>query len=273
MLKTIIKRDGRAEDFAPAKLNHWAIWAAAPLGDRVDWSDVVLTTVSQCPERMSSQELQQALIDECLLRKNWAYNVMAGSLYSVLLRKKMYGDFMPSVQDLYTKLRAKGFLRELTFTPEQWEQIEAIVDHSRDFKMAYFQIKQIVSKYSIQNKKTRVQYETPQYTFMRMALGLANGSPDHLKVEHIRMWYNNLSTFSLNAPTPNFNNLGTEHNGYASCCVYRAADTAASLAAGHHIAEVMTYMSAGIGGVEDCRSSGDPVRGGSIIHQGRLLPL
>ena len=40
MLQTIIKRDGHVEPFTPSKLNRWGQWAAATLGDAVDWQRV-----------------------------------------------------------------------------------------------------------------------------------------------------------------------------------------------------------------------------------------
>ncbi len=78
------------------------------------------------------------------------------------------------------------------------------------------------------------------------------------------------SESKINAPTPNFNNLGTLHNGYASCCLYKANDDRRSLAAGDHIAYTMTYMSAGVGRLIDSRSATDPVRNGTIQHSGKL---
>jgi ribonucleoside-diphosphate reductase alpha chain len=55
-----------------------------------------------------------------------------------------------------------------------------------------------------------------------------------------------------------------------NCCLYSTHDTAASLAAGDHIAYMMTCMSAGIGTHIKTRSIGDSVRGGMIQHQGKL---
>jgi ribonucleoside-diphosphate reductase alpha chain len=97
MLKQIIKRDGTVELYTPSKLNKWAMWATDSLGDRVDWSGVVLDALSNCKETEKSQNLQKELINACLYKKDWPHNVMAGRLYAAWLHKALYGDEMPTV--------------------------------------------------------------------------------------------------------------------------------------------------------------------------------
>lgn len=274
MIKNIIKRDGTIEHFNPNKLIKWAEWASDSLKERVDWFGVVTDTARNFGETVHSQELQAKLIDECIYRRDWAHNLMGGKLYAALMRKEIYGDSVPTVKELFTTLYKSGFMKKLNYTEAQWEEAEQIIKHERDFEMAHFQLKQLRKKYSIQNKLTGEEFETPQFIYMRMAMALAEDEPEAIKMQEVKAWYDNFSLNKINAPTPNYVNLGTEHNGYASCCLYTVADNAASLAIGDHIAYTMTYMSAGIGGYIDTRSVGDPIRAATIIHQGRhFAPL
>jgi len=87
MLKKIIKRDGRIEDFAPEKLNVWSQWAGKDLGDRINWSEIVLNAVKTAGEMISSQDLQRLLIKQCVLHKKWGYSIMAGRLFNAIYRK------------------------------------------------------------------------------------------------------------------------------------------------------------------------------------------
>lgn len=270
MLTTIIKRDGSKEAFIPGKLNKWSEWASEDLKGRVDWSSVVINALRGVGEVIDSQALQELLIKECIRRKNWAYNMMAGRLFAVVLRKEIFGETMPSVKTLVNDLWYMGGMRKLNYTDDEFSQIEQIIDHKRDFEMAHFQLKQIVKKYAIRNETTKVFYETPQYVYMRMAMALAEDEADDVRMEHLKNWYNHFSMNRINAPTPNYMNLGTTHNGYASCCLYTTDDNARSLAIGDHIAYTMTYMSAGIGGYINSRSMGDSVRAGKIEHQGKM---
>lgn len=269
-IKTIIKRNGNIEEFIPSKLNKWGQWAANNLTDRVDWSEIILETVKNLDESVSSKKLQQTLIKTCIHRKDWAHNLMAGRLYVALSRKDMFGNNIPTVKELFERLFKIGLMIEFNYTVEEYEQIESIIDHSKDFNLAYFQVKHIESKYSLQNRSTRKKYESPQFTYMRMACALAHDESAEKRIQMIRDWYNHFSEGRISPPTPNFVNLGTSHKGFASCCLYSVGDSAKSLAIGDHIAYTMTYMSSGIGGILHTRSVGDSIKNGAIEHQGKL---
>jgi ribonucleoside-diphosphate reductase alpha chain len=270
MLKKIIKRNKFTENFDPSKLNKWSRWASEDISDRVDWSGVVLDTIKECPEEISSKDLQKKLIDVCLSRDSWPYQIMAGRLYGSLLRKDIYGDHIPTLKKIHKKLIHLGLMVDLGYSEEEYEAIEEIIDHTRDFNLAFFQIRYMSHKYSLQNRKTGEAYETPQVIYMRMAMAVhANKSAD-IRIKYVKEFYDHLSFNRINAPTPNYVNLGTPHHGLASCCLYAAGDSARSLAIGDFIAYTQTYMSAGIGSNIMCRSVGDNVRSGAISHQGKL---
>jgi ribonucleoside-diphosphate reductase alpha chain len=266
----IIKRDGSIEDFNPQKVNSWAQWATVGLKGRVDWSRVVMESVKVLGETSSSQELQRQLIKKCLEHRTWPYNAMAGKLYTALIRKEIYGDAIPTVKVVQAKLLKAGLIRKMNYDEADFEHIESIIRHERDFNLAHFQIHQIRKKYSLQDRVTKQEFETPQFVYMRMAMALAEDELPTMRMVHLEKWYEHFSFNRINAPTPNYMNLGTKHNGYASCCLYTVDDSAPSLAIGDHIAYTMTYMSAGIGGNLNTRSVGDGVRNGSIVHQGKL---
>jgi ribonucleoside-diphosphate reductase alpha chain len=270
VLKTIIKRDGSREEFMPHKLNNWAIWASDKLGDRVDWSGVVTEAVANLNEVTYSQDLQKYLIKLLIERKDWPHNLMAGHLYAAMSRKELYNDKIPTVRDLFFEMQLHDLMVGMKYSREDYDEIETIIDHSRDFQLAHFQIDQIRRKYSIQNRVTGKQYEMPQFTFMRMAMALAEDEPWDTRMHHLKQWYDHFSMNRINAPSPNYINLGTKHNGYASCCLYTTSDTGNSLAIGDHIAYKMTIQSAGIGNMINTRSVKDPIRGGLIVHKGKL---
>lgn len=270
VLQNIIKRDGRIEPFTPSKLNQWGQWAAQTLGDAVDWPSVVLETVAGLNGSLSSRDLQQQLIKTCLDFDSWSYNRMAGRLYTTLVRKDLFNNQLPSVKQLHTKLIKLGYMEPLDYSDEEYEQVQSFIDHERDFTYAHYQIHTQLTKYAIADRVKGVIYETPQYTYMRMAMALAVDQPQDRRMNDVEKFYEHLSFNRINAPTPNHVNLGTPLRGYASCCLYTTDDNARSIAVGNHIANTMTYMSAGIGAHMNVRSLNDPVRGGVIRHQGKL---
>lgn len=270
MLQTIIKRDGHVEPFTPSKLNQWGQWAAAALGDAVDWPSAVLDTVSAMSATASSRELQQQLIRTCLNFDSWSYNRMAGRLYATLIRKDLYRNDRPSVLALHRRLQALGLMEVLDYSEAEYAHVETLVNHERDFSYAHYQLHTHLTKYAIADRVKGVQYESPQFIYMRMAMALAVDQPRERRMHDVACFYEHLSMNRINAPTPNHVNLGTPLRGYASCCLYTVADNARSIAIGNHIANTMTYMSAGIGAHLQTRSVNDPVRGGVIRHQGKL---
>lgn len=271
MIKTIIKRNGEREPFNPTKLNGWGIWAAKSLGSAVNWQEALLGALSGLSEEVTSQQLQEALINYCLSRNTWEYNRMAGRLYAALLPKLFYGmKEHPPVQALHQSLQEVGLMVKLDYTDAEYRQVERMIDHNLDMKCAHYEIHQLRFKYALRDKINNVEYETPQFIYMRMAMALAEKLDKTTRMTHVAKWYEHLSHKRINAPTPYMTNLGTGHDGYASCCVYTTDDTAPSLAAGDHIAYMMTVMSAGIGAHIKTRSLGDPIRGGLIVHQGKI---
>lgn len=270
MIKTIIKRNNDKQDFDPNKLNSWGEWATKTLGNRVDWSSIVLETVGTCPETCSSDLLQERLIKACLNRNSYSYNRMAGRLYAALIRKRLYPNGIPTVKELHKKLEKMGYMVELNYSEEEYQEIESMINHKKDFRATHSELSYNLEKYSLQNRVTGEKFESQQFVYMRMAMALASESDPDNKMRDLEAFYRNFSEKRINAPTPNYINLGTKLKGFASCCIIASGDTAKSLAIGDHISYTMTYMSAGIGTHLNTRSLGDPVRGGMIEHMGKL---
>lgn len=271
MIKYIIKRNGSKELFSAEKLNGWSEWASEKLGRNVDWSEVVLHTVSSLPETCTSKELQETLIQYCLGKNTWEYNLMAGRLYAALLIREIHkSDEYPTVKEVQSKLVKAGLMRKLDYSDEEYEKIEKIIDHGYNLKYPHYALHQNRKKYSLQNKTSGIEYETSQFIYMRMAMAAAEGEDKSIRLNEVKEYYQEFAQHKINVPTPYYVNLGTKLSGFASCCVYTTKDTAKSLAAADHIAYMMTVMSAGIGYHLKSRSLGDPVRGGAIEHQGKV---
>lgn len=270
MLKTMVKFNGTEEPFTAKKVARWAEWAAKKLGHKVDWPSIVITAVNECPEKMSTQDFQKKLIDVVLRGEDWPHYQMAGRLYAPMISKATYGHDVPTVQQLHQKLVGLGLMDHLSYTDAEYAAVEKVIDHELDKDYIHSRIEYIYKKYAVQNRVTGKSYETPQFVYMRMAMALSESFPTEQRMKHIRKWYHYLSSGKLNAPTPNYVNLGTPLKGFTSCCIYTNHDSARSIGVGLHIAYTMTYMSAGTGTYFNSRSIGDEVRGGAIEHQGKL---
>lgn len=267
-IKQVTKRVGEMEAYDPNKILKWLFWGSKSLETIIDWQKIMLKVDSELFEGIGTQQIQLKAIDICLSQQDTRYNLLAGRLYTAFLRKKLYDNEMPSVKDQCRQCVELGFMEELGYSDEEFEVIEKLIDHSRDFELVHSQVSQLYNKYALFNQDTNERYETPQYTCMRMAMALSVNEKDRLTA--VRENYDMFSLSKGNAPTPNYLNLGTPHRGLLSCCLYEAGDDVKSIDAGDHIAYTMTYMSAGIGGVLSVRSLDDPVKKGKIKHKGKL---
>ena len=271
MLKTIVKRNGTSVPFNLEKLHNWVIWAGDQLGDRINWSEIVLEVLSKLKDGTTTQELQQELIKACTNKGDYPHNLMAGRLFSAVYRKEVFGKIEPpTIQELHKKLHKLGLMVELNYTDEEYNDLEKIINHQQDFEYACFQLLQLKNKYALKNSVTKEIYETPQFIFMRMAMALAEDEPEKTKLRDVKNWYKYFSLGKLSAPTPNYTNLGTSQRGYASCCLIKADDNLDSMATADHIVYRMSANAAGIGTHYAIRSAGDQVRSGLIKHGGKL---
>lgn len=274
MLKELIKRDGAIEARDDRKLNGWGEWGSNHLGERIDWSPAALAAVGKMPERATTRELMVALIDELLTINTYPSHLMAGRLYANVIRKDLYGSAVPpTVFNVQGNLIASGMMADMGYSMAEYAQIEGFINHELDYFCPEYSLRWITEKYAIRNYITGQVFETPQFVYMRMAMELARSGDVEGRVQRVRRFYNVLSGKKLSAPTPNYLYLGTKHRGFASCCIYTAADTVESLAIGNHIAFMMTANSAGLGSFINTRTVGDPIDGGRVKHGGKFRYL
>ena len=268
MLSSIIKRNGSKVPFDASKLNKWAEWADKT---GVNWSTVALKAYSKCSDGSKTTELQQALIDACIEKADTAHFKMAGRLLVGSTYKDAFGgvENIPSLFEFYSDMVQKDLWVKMNYTEEELTYLNSFITHESDLQMVYSEIKQIKDKYLIVDRTNNHCYETPQFMFMGMALANMEKQPKERRLNDVIKLYQYLRDKKINAPTPFMCNMRTKHKGYASCCLYKSNDSAKSLAAGDHIAYMMTCASAGIGAYLQTRSKGDPVRNGTIQHQGK----
>lgn len=275
MLKTLIKRSGKEQEFAPEKTNHWLIWGAKDIADRLDWSSIVMGARSAAPEKMTTQEWQMFLITALKTRgamdDGWPYMLMAGRLYTVYLMKAIHGDKYPSLKEHLSMVYPKGVSRQLGYRDEELDFIDKfIIDHESNLSMAYPQVEQYFLKYSLRDRVTNEVFETPQFTIIRMAMAVCENDTPVTRLKRVKELYDSLVKDTINPPTPNYSALGTNHYGMASCCLISAADDAQSILAAGVIGYNMTLASGGLGIHLTTRGPGDPVDGGRVQHAGRL---
>ena len=269
MINHIKKRDGTLVEFDAEKLNKWSEWGA---GLGVEWGSVALGACRKVFDGCTTDDLENALISECVDRETTAHLRMAGRIYIGRVYKRAFGSWkdIPSVNDMYNRMTFMGLWEPMGYSPEELDYADSFIMHNLDMSASLTETKQILEKYAIIDRVDNKVYESPQFVYMRMALGACKDMPRERRMQDVRNLYFGYSRKLINPPTPFFINLGTPKRQYASCCTFTTNDTIGSLAAADHIAYMMTAASAGIGSHMKTRSKGDKVRGGAIVHMGKL---
>ncbi len=266
IIKNVIKRDGTIEPWQVRKLANWQEWCTE---GKVEWTPIFEKVTSKLKEIETTRDIQLAFIAAFLELKTWEGNKAAGKLYSTVVAKDIFAQGVPTIKELHSLLVQKGLMKDLGYSDQEYEQIEKIINHSNDFKLAHFQIKQTVQKYALQDRSTKTIYETPQFVDMRLAMGMAENESSFNKIKEVENFYYHFSSNLVNNPTPNYMYIGTKRSSSPSCCVYVMGDSLDSISAAHHIAEVMAAGGAGLGMATKVRAEGEKIRGGELVHFGK----
>lgn len=267
MLKTVIKSDGQEVPFEPEKLNRMAEWGAT-VG--VCWSSLVFDALRKVEDGCKTSDLQQALIDSCAEKQTPEHLDMAARLYLGSLYKTVHGGFevRPEFTDFYYDMVSKGVWEEMQYDDTELNYLNEVLDNDKDLTYKLSTLKQISQKYSKQYNGEIC--ETPQYTFMGIAMKAMEVQPEERRLEDVTKLYTYLSDLKINQPTPFLSGLRTPFKGFASCCVLKSEDTADSIENMVHAAYKFTNASAGIGGTMTTRSVKDPIRNAKGKHTGKI---
>lgn len=219
MIQYVIKRDGRKEPFNTDKINDWARWGEKTVHPKdFSWSGIVMRVVGSMPEEVTAQELQDALIRECLNQDTWEGSRMAGRLYASSLPKVLYeGRKHPHIKDLHAKLIDAGIVVKPNYTDEEYDLINKMLVHRRDYTYPHYAVNQLVKKYALQDRINRRAYETPQFIYMRVAMQTFNHYEKPDRMEKLKGLYEELSHQRINVPTPYFANSLTSNTNTCSC--------------------------------------------------------
>lgn len=273
--KTVIKRNGQKEDLNLDKVHKVLFWATEGLKG-VSVSDIEMKAGLELYDGITTTDIHQILIRAAadlisLDAPNYQY--VAARLAVFDLRKRVLGDFNPiPLVELIDKNVAIGVYDPLIvnkYTKEELEKIDGFIRHKRDYDFAYAGIQQVMDKYLVQDRTTGRVYETPQYMYIMIALTIFANYPQETRLTYVKDYYDAISTFKINLPTPIMGGVRTPTKQYSSCVLIDVDDNLPSLIATN--GAVVSYISkrAGIGiNMGRIRGIGSKVRGGEVKHTG-----
>ena len=247
----------------------------------VSASQVEMKSGLQFYDGISTDEIQQILVKsaaDLIDLNNPNYTYVASRLLLYSLRKQVIGKLWdhPHFFDHVKKVVDLGLYDSEIFKNYQrkdFDRMENWISHNRDYDFTYAGLRQVIDKYLVQDRSTNVVYETPQFMYMMIAATLFAKYPRERRMSYVKKYYDAISTFKINIPTPVMAGVRTPLKQYASCVLVDIDDTLPSIfssdmAVGRYVAQ-----RAGIGiNAGRIRGINSRIRGGEVQHTG-VIPF
>lgn len=271
----VTKRDGRKERINLDKIHRVIDWAAEGLNN-VSVSQVELRSHIQFYEGIKTADIHETIIKaaaDLISCDAPDYQYLAARLAIFHLRKKAYGQFEPpKLLAHVTRMVEMGkYDKHLLedYSAEEFEQMDAFVDHWRDMNFSYAAVKQLEGKYLAQNRVSGEIYESAQFLYILVSACLFSNYPRETRLDYVKRFYDAISTFKISLPTPIMSGVRTPTRQFSSCVLIECGDSLDSINATS--SAIVKYVSqrAGIGiNAGRIRALGSPIRGGEAFHTG-----
>jgi len=280
----VVKSDGSIEPIDLDKV-HRMVEAACKDVAGVSESSVEMNSGLQFYDGIKTKEIQSILIKsaaDLISLESPNYQYVAARLLLYQVRKNVFNTkwkdskIYPALKDIVTRNINNSVYDERLITyydDEEWEKLDSYMKHDRDFLFTYAGLRQIVDKYLVQDRSSEKLYESPQYMYMLIAAVLFKEYPKEKRLHYVKKYYDAISSFKINIPTPIMAGIRTPLRQFASCVLVDSDDSldsifSSDMAIGRYVAQ-----RAGIGiNAGRIRGLGSKIRGGEVQHTG-VIPF
>ena len=277
----VIKRNGRGKESLDIDKIHSMVGFATEGITGVSASHVEMNSGLQFFDGISTDDIQQILIksaNDLISLESPNYQYVAARLLLFSLRKSLHHrlwehpKFITHIKKLVDLgLYDKGILDN--YTEAEIDRMGMWIDHERDYSFTYAGLRQVMDKYLVQDRSTGEIFETPQFMYMMISATLFAKYPKESRLQYVKKYYDAISKFKINIPTPVMAGVRTPLRQFASCVLVDSDDTLPSIfssdmAIGRYVAQ-----RAGIGiNAGRIRGINSKIRGGEIQHTG-VIPF
>jgi len=247
----------------------------------VSSSQVEMNSGLQFYDGISTDEIQQILIksaSDLISLENPNYQYVAARLLLYSLRKQVIGrlwdhpHFYSHVKKCVEKKLYDKIILD-NYEKKDFDRMENWLNHERDYTFTYAGLRQVIDKYLVQDRSTGDVFETPQFMYMMISATVFANYPKSKRMSYVKKYYDAISQFKINIPTPVMAGVRTPLKQYASCVLVDVDDTLPSIfssdmAIGRYVAQ-----RAGIGiNAGRIRGINSRIRGGEVQHTG-VIPF
>ena len=278
----VVKSDGSKVEINLDKIHRMVEKACRGITG-VSESLVEMNSGLQFFDGITTQEIQKILVksaSDLISLESPNYQFVAARLLLFGIQKQVFNtkwkdsEIYPPLGDIIQRNIDYGVYDSdiLNFySEEEIKELDKYIKHGRDTDFTYAGLQQIVDKYLVQDRSNNVVYETPQFMYMLIAMTLFKNYTN--KLDYVKRYYDAISTFKINIPTPIMAGVRTPLRQFASCVLVDSNDTLGSIfssdmAIGRYVAQ-----RAGIGiNAGRIRGIGSKIRGGEVQHTG-VIPF
>ncbi len=186
----------------------------------IDPTMIAMKVINSIYSGVTTEELDLESAKICSnITINPLYNKLAGRILASNLHKKTLNTFVEKMEQIQV---------DCLLLDEEWlnwivinrEEINNMMDYSRDYSFDFFGFKTLERSYLLKNQGTGEYYERPQDIFMRVASFLNQGDLDKVKIT-----YDLLSTKAYTHASPTLFNAGTKRPQLSSCFLLNTNDS------------------------------------------------
>jgi len=278
---SVTKRNGRGKESLNIEKIHSMVGFATEGITGVSASHVEMNSGIQFFDGINTEDIQQILIksaNDLISLENPNYQYVAARLLLFSLRKNLFHRLWehPSfLEHIKSCIKLEMYDKDIlvNYTEAEIEKLNGIIDHERDYNFTYAGLRQVMDKYLVQDRSNGEIFETPQFMYMMIAATLFAKYPKENRLTYVKKYYEAVSKFKINIPTPVMAGVRTPLRQFASCVLVDSDDTLESIfssdmAIGRYVAQ-----RAGIGiNAGRIRGINSKIRGGEIQHTG-VIPF
>lgn len=275
----ITKRDGSKEPLDINKM-HFVVEQACESLAGVSASQIEMNSRIQFTTGMTSKDIQDILIRSAndlisLEAPNYQYAAARLLLWNVY--KEVFGQFQPKhfVEVIDQNVKRGVYDKQIleNYTETELKKLNTWIRHDRDLEFTFAGLRQVVDKYLVQDRSTGQVYETPQHMYMMIATTLFANYPAETRMSYIKKYYDAISTFQINIPTPVMGGVRTPIKQFASCVLVDVDDKLSSIFSSNSAVGYYIAQRAGIGlNLGRIRGINSKIRGGEVAHTG-VIPF
>lgn len=237
--------------------------------DHVDWSEIATRCAVQWYDGITTDELSESTIMAAtsLIEVHPNYDFVAARLLLRRIYKEV--DFIFPIY-MHDTVHILNRLDKRMYRDFNVDALDAALKPERDKLFRYQGVKILYDRYLLRDTSNRL-LETPQYFFMRVAMGIALGESSN-QTDWATKFYDCISSFDYMPSTPTLFNAGTVRAQMASCYVTHVEDSLEDIFNAYGEIAQMSKWAGGIGtNWTGVRASGSKISGTNGVSSG-LIP-